>query len=161
MKLGANDAAELAKNGKRAGGIISESLVRHITDQLKARLEQLREAGHDLSYRRIAFTIAASKAWVSDVFLYKYTDMRFSSMARLATVLGCEWRVTLVPKEMLNDPEYLALDGSSEEQKRELTPRERDILCWVISRVERDPDYNDLGIAKLNEIRDIIDPRPR
>ncbi len=42
---------------------------------------------------------------------------------------------------------------------RELTARERDVLCRVISLVARDPRYQHEEINRLLAIKDVIDPR--
>jgi hypothetical protein len=51
----------------------------------------------------------------------------------------------------------LAFDGSDCPARRDLTPRERDILCRLIRDAQRDQRYPDC--AELREIADVITPR--
>ncbi len=51
------------------------------------------------------------------------------------------------------------MTGSQALPTRELTARERDVLCQVISLVARDPRYQHEEINRLLAIKDVIDPR--
>lgn len=86
---------------KRYGGSIPAELVNDISSQLKDRLNFLkaRYPERNYSHRAIAEIMGSGKAWVSDFFLKKYTDVRVSSIHRLATVLGCDIKIVLIPKE--------------------------------------------------------------
>ncbi len=53
----------------------------------------------------------------------------------------------------------LAYDGSDAPPTRELTPRERDVLCRLISLAAYDPRYQHEEIDRLLAIRAVIDPR--
>ncbi len=53
----------------------------------------------------------------------------------------------------------LAYDGSNAPPTRELTARERDVLCRLISLVVRDPRYQHEEVDRVLAIRAVIDPR--
>ncbi|MEQ7008369.1 hypothetical protein ABN028_19530 [Actinopolymorpha sp. B17G11] len=52
-----------------------------------------------------------------------------------------------------------AYDGSNAPQTRDLTARERDVLCRILNFVITDPRYRYEDLARLAVIRDVIDPR--
>lgn len=55
--------------------------------------------------------------------------------------------------------DQLAYDGSAEPQKRDLTPRERDILCRLLRRMPASL-LEDVNEARLmREVRDVLTPR--
>lgn len=86
---------------KKYGAHLPTNLVEDISNQLKTRLGFVRERYPERSYtyRTIASICGFGKAWVSDFFLGKYTDVRVSSLHRMATMLGCEIKFILIPKE--------------------------------------------------------------
>jgi hypothetical protein len=53
----------------------------------------------------------------------------------------------------------LAYDGSNAPPTRELTARERDVLCRLISLVVRDSRYQHEEVDRVLAIRAVIDPR--
>lgn len=53
----------------------------------------------------------------------------------------------------------LAYDGSNASPTRDLTARERDVLCRLISLVTRDPRYQHEEVDRVLAIRRVIDPR--
>ncbi len=53
----------------------------------------------------------------------------------------------------------LAYDGSHAPPTRQLTPRERDVLCRLISLVAFDPRYQHEEINRLLAVKDVINPR--
>jgi hypothetical protein len=52
-----------------------------------------------------------------------------------------------------------AYNGQQESPKRDLTPRERDVLCRMINLVSTDPRYTHEEIDTLKEVYVIINPR--
>lgn len=90
-------------------------MISSITKQYRGRLEYLRkkDPNRGLSYRAISEIIVTGKAWVSDFFRGNYTDIRVSSLHRLATALGCDVQVVLVPRERLSSPEYERIEVES------------------------------------------------
>lgn len=86
---------------KKYGGNLPALIISDISSQLKDRLLYLRESHPERNYshRTIAELMGTGKAWISDFFLCKYSDVRVSSLHRLATVLGCDIKFVLIPKE--------------------------------------------------------------
>lgn len=92
------------KPDTKFGGSIPEKIVQDIAEQFQHRLVYLKEQypERNYTYRAISEIIGGGKAWVNDFFLKKFTDIRVSSLHRIATALGCEIRFVLVPKETIS-----------------------------------------------------------
>lgn len=100
-----------ARKHVRYGGTIPPEIVHDITDQFNERLHLLKFRYPERDYRHItiAMLMGTGKAWISDFLLKKYTDVRVSSLFRLATVLGCDIKIILIPKEnrkTINDENF-------------------------------------------------------
>lgn len=57
------------------------------------------------------------------------------------------------------DDDDLAYDGSDAPPRRDLTARERDVMCRIITLVLHDSQYAGEELDRLREIRYVIDPR--
>lgn len=86
---------------RKYGGSIPQVVVGDIVEQLRYRHEFLktRYPERDYSHRTVALLMGTSKSWVTYLLGGRFNDVRVSSLFRLATVLGCDLKITLVPKE--------------------------------------------------------------
>lgn len=86
---------------RKKGGTIPPDVVGDISRQLKERHEFLkaRYPDRDYSHRTLGWLMGTSKSWITHLLGGRYNDVRVSSLFRLATVLGCDIKFVLVPKE--------------------------------------------------------------
>lgn len=68
-------------------------------------------------------------------------------------------RVIKAADRQLGGDPAAAYDGSKRPQLRELTARERDVLCRVLTFVLDDPRYRSEELGRLQLIRHVLDPR--
>lgn len=116
-----SDAPVECRPHVRYGGSIPAQMVGDLSDQMRDRLNYLRwkYPNRDYTYKTMAYLMGSGKAWVSDFFLKKYVDVRISSLYRLATVLGCDLKIVLIPKESTDESRRDNSDRSSESLRQD------------------------------------------